>query len=247
MNNPIDSAKKIIDEACSLLSQNKCSSNPTVKSQSLLEHQANALINNFGIKTAELKLASNINNVLQAAQTIGYPVTLKIVSHDILHKSDVGGVKVGIKDEESLNFEYNTMIDKIKSNIPEAEIIGVLVEKTVPTSTEVIIGALRDPQFGPAVMFGLGGIFVEIIKDVSFRLAPVNKNEALEMIHEIKAYPLLKGFRGLPPLDVNAIAETILAVSTIITNINSVKEIDINPAMVYEKGIVAVDARVILQ
>lgn len=213
---------------------------------SLPEPQAKALLNAFGIPTPESVLARTVKDALKAAESIGFPVVLKVVSPEIIHKSDVGGVMVGIKDVESLKAGYSKLLDDIKANVPGAKITGVLVEKMAPSSTEVIIGALRDPQFGPAVMFGLGGIFVEAIKDVSFRLAPVNEKESLEMIKEIKAYPLLNGFRGSPRLDVYTTAKTLLSVSKIISEIEQIKEIDLNPVLVYPKGIMVVDARVIL-
>ncbi len=212
----------------------------------LPEPQAKALLNAYGIPTPESVLAHTVKDALKAAESIGYPVVLKVVSPEIIHKSDVGGVKVGIKDVESLRAGYNKLLDDIRANVPGAKITGVLVEKMAPPSTEVIIGALRDPQFGPAVMFGLGGIFVEAIKDVSFRLAPVNEKESLDMIKEIKAYPLLNGFRGSPRLDVYTTAKTLLTVSKIISEIEQIKEIDLNPVLVYPEGIMVVDARVIL-
>jgi acetyl-CoA synthetase (ADP-forming) len=208
--------------------------------------EAKELLNDYGIPTPESVLTNTVNDALKAAESIGFPVVLKIVSPEIIHKSDVGGVKVGIKNAESLKTSYNKLLADIKANVPRAKITGVLVEKMAPSSTEVIIGALRDPQFGPAVMFGLGGIFVEAIEDVSFRLAPVNEKESLEMIKEIKAFPLLNGFRGSPRLDIYTTAKTLLAVSKIISEIEQIKEIDLNPVLVYPKGIMVVDARVIL-
>ncbi|HHT9124773.1 MAG TPA: acetate--CoA ligase family protein [Candidatus Brocadiia bacterium] len=207
---------------------------------------AKALLKAYGIPTPESVLTHTIKDAVKAAKSIGFPIVLKIVSSEIIHKSDVGGVKVGIKDVESLKTSYNKLLDNVKANVPKAKITGVLVEKMAHPSIEVIIGALRDPQFGPAVMFGLGGIFVEAIKDVSFRLAPVNEKEALEMIKEIKAYPLLNGFRGSPRLDVYTTAKTLLTVSRIISEIEQIKEIDLNPVLVYPEGIMVVDARVIL-
>lgn len=213
----------------------------------LPEPQAKALLKAFGIRVPESALSNNIKDAQAAAESIGYPVVLKIVSPDIIHKTDVGGVKVGIKDAETLNVAYNELLSTIKTKAPRAKITGVLVEKMAPAATEVIIGALRDPQFGPAVMFGLGGIFVEAIKDVSFRLAPVNEKEALEMIKATKGYPLLNGFRGSPPLDVYSTAKTILTISKIITQIEQITEIDLNPVLVYTDRILVVDARIILE
>ncbi|MCF6157835.1 MAG: acetyl-CoA synthetase [wastewater metagenome] len=212
----------------------------------LLEPEAKELIKIFGIKTTKNIIAFSVSDAVQAADTIGYPVAMKIVSPDIIHKTDAGGVRLMIRDDEGVRTAYTGIIENVKKNIPEARIVGTLVSEMAEPSTEVIIGGLRDPQFGPAVMFGIGGIFVEIFKDVSFRIAPVEKDEALDMIQDIKGYKLLEGYRGTEVLDVPALVKTISHVSTIMTSIECIKEIDLNPIFVYPKGIMAVDARIIL-
>ena len=216
------------------------------KRYELLEPEAKELIETFGITTTKYKITSSVTEAIQAATSIGYPVVLKIVSPDISHKTDVGGVKVGIKDNEGVKAAYEEIMKNVNMKMPDAKIHGIIVEEMATPSTEVIVGGLRDPQFGPAVMFGLGGIFVEIYKDVSFRIAPLEEYEALDMIHEIKGSKILKGFRNTEPLDIAALSQAILQVSHIMTSIEEIKEIDLNPVLVYPKGVKAVDARIIL-
>ena len=158
----------------------------------------------------------------------------------------MGGVKVGIKDNEGIKTAYEEIMKTVNMKMPDARIHGIIVEEMATPSTEVIVGGLRDPQFGPAVMFGLGGIFVEIYKDVSFRIAPLEEYEAIDMIHEIKGVKVLKGFRNTEALDITALAQIILKVSNIMVSLEEIKEIDLNPVLVYPKGVKAVDARIIL-
>ncbi|MCF6154622.1 MAG: acetyl-CoA synthetase [wastewater metagenome] len=212
----------------------------------LLEPEAKEFIETFGISATRHIVTSSRADAIQAATSIGYPVVLKIVSPDISHKTDVGGVKLGIKDDEGVRSAYDEIIRSVKKRQPDARIDGILVQEMATPSTEVIIGGLRDPQFGPAVMFGLGGIFVEIFKDVSFRIAPVEEYEALNMIHDIKGAKVFKGFRGREAADISALTQTIVRVSDIMVSIEEIKEIDLNPVLVYPKGLKAVDARIIL-
>lgn len=216
------------------------------KRYELLEHEAKELIETFGISTTRHIVISSRADAIQAATSIGYPVVLKIVSPDISHKSDVGGVKLDIKDDEGVGDAYDEIIRNVKERQPDALIGGILVQEMATPSTEVIVGGLRDPQFGPAVMFGVGGIFVEVFKDVSFRIAPVEEHEAFDMIYDIKGVKVLKGFRGREAADISALAQTIVQVSDIMVSIEEIKEIDLNPVLVYPKGVKAVDARVIL-
>jgi len=142
---------------------------------------------------------------------------------------------------------YKQILENVKKHKPKAKIVGVLIQEMAPSSTEVIVGAIKDPQFGPALMFGLGGIFVEVLKDVTFRVAPVTEDEAREMITEVKAYPLLKGYRNLPPADIETIVKIIQNTSRLVMEHQEIKELDLNPIMVYEKGAKTVDARIILE
>ncbi len=172
---------------------------------------------------------------------------MKIASQDVLHKSDIGGVVVNLENIEDVERNYNKVLDNLKRIVPDARIGGVLIQKQLPEATHLIVGGVYDEQFGPAVMFGLGGVFVELFKDVSFRIAPVTENEALEMIKEIKAYPVLSGYRGSKKLDIEQVTKTIVNISELITNISTIKEVEINPLFAYEKSVKAVDARIILK
>ncbi|KXK32624.1 MAG: acetate-CoA ligase (ADP-forming) subunit beta [Candidatus Brocadia sinica] len=213
----------------------------------LLEPEAKEFIEAFGISTTRYVVTVSPADAIQAAKSVGYPVVLKIVSPDISHKTDVGGVKLGIKDDEGVKVAYDEIIRNVKKRQPDARIDGILVQEMATPSTEVIVGGLRDPQFGPAVMFGLGGIFVEVFKDVSFRIAPVDEYEALDMIHGIKGAKILKGFRNAEAADIPALAQIIVQVSDIMISLEEIKEIDLNPVLVYPKGLKAVDARIILR
>ena len=216
------------------------------KRYELLEPEAKEFIQAFGIKTPEHRAASSCGEAIQAARSIGYPVVLKIVSPDISHKTDVGGIRLDIRDDNGVEQAYNEIIGAVTKRQPGARIFGILVQEIAPPSTEVIIGGLRDPQFGPAVMFGLGGVFVEVYKDISFRIAPVEEYEAFDMIHSVKGAKILKGFRNREEADITALAQAIVKVSDIMVAIEEIKEIDLNPVLVYPKGLKAVDARIIL-
>ena len=212
----------------------------------LFDHEARKLIELYEITIGRYDVVSSSDAAIRAATSLGYPVVLKIISPDISHKTDVGGVRTGIKDAEGIKKAFEEILRNVKEKRPDARIYGIFVEEMASPSTEVIVGGIRDPQFGPAVMFGLGGIFVEVFKDVSFRIAPVEEFEALDMISDIKGATLLKGFRNTQPLDIPALAQTIIRVSHIITSLDEIKEIDLNPVFVYPKGVRAVDARIIL-
>ncbi len=213
----------------------------------LLEPEAKTICIEYDIPVTKFKVAKDENDAVKFAKELGYPVVLKIVSPDVVHKSDVGGVIVDIKTAEDVRKSYNKILENVRKHKPKAEIFGVLIQEMAPSSTEVIVGAIKDPQFGPALMFGLGGIFVEVLKDVTFRIAPVTENEAREMITEVKAYPLLKGYRNLPPADIEAIVKIILNTSRLVMEHQEIKELDLNPIMVYEKGAKTVDARILLE
>jgi len=213
----------------------------------LLETEAKTICKEYGIPVTRFKLAKTGKEAVKFAEEIGYPVVLKIVSPDIIHKSDVGGVIVNIKTAEDVQKAYKQILENVKSHKAEARIVGVIVQEMAPSSTEIIVGVTKDPQFGPAIMFGLGGIFVEILKDVTFRIAPITEDEAREMITEVKAYPLLRGYRNLPPADIDAIVKILLNTSRLVTEHQENKELDLNPIMVYERGAKTVDARIILE
>ena len=216
------------------------------RNRSFTEPEARDFLSAYGLPLAGYKVAAHTQEAVVAAAEIGFPVVLKIVSPDILHKTDAGGVKVGIESQEDVIAAFNDLIANAKGYKGDADIHGVMVTSMAETGLEVIIGAVRDPQFGPVVMFGLGGVLVEIFRDVSFRVAPLTEVDALEMVQEIKSAPLLKGYRGDSPKDIQALAQALVTVSQVMEENPQIKEIDLNPVFVYEKGIVAVDARVIL-
>lgn len=215
--------------------------------KSLLETEAKTVCMEYDIPVTKFELARTEEEAVKFASTIGFPTVLKIVSPDIIHKSDVGGVIVGLKNADEVRRGYKEILQNVKKHNPKAKIVGVLVQEMAPPSTEIIVGAIKDPQFGPAVMFGLGGVFVEVLKDVTFRIAPITEDDAREMISEVKAYPLLKGYRGTPPADIDAIAEILLNTARLVTDHLEIKELDLNPVIVYEKGAKTVDARIILE
>jgi acetyl-CoA synthetase (ADP-forming) len=215
--------------------------------KSLLETEAKTVCMDYGIPVTKFALARNEAEAVECAGTIGYPVVLKIVSPDIIHKSDIGGVVVDVKDAKRVRDAYDQILKNVKNHDAKARITGILVQEMAPSSTEVIVGAIKDPQFGPAIMFGLGGIFVEVLKDVTFRIAPITEDEACEMISEVKAYPLLEGYRNTPPADTKAIANILLNTSRLVTDHLEIKELDLNPILVYKNGAKTVDARIILE
>jgi len=215
--------------------------------KSLLEPEAKTICMEYNIPVTKFEVAKNEKEAVKFAEKIGYPVVLKIVSPDIIHKFDVGGVKVGLKDAKEVRSAYKQILNNVKKHRTDAKIVGVLVQEMAPASTEVIIGAVKDPQFGPTLMFGLGGIFVEVLKDVTFRVAPITQEEAQEMITEVKAYPLLKGYRSAPPSDIKAIINILVNVSKLVMEHQEIKELDLNPIMVYQRGAKTVDARIILE
>ena len=213
----------------------------------LLEPEAKTVCIEYGIPVTKFEVAKSEAEAVKFAEAIGFPVVLKVVSPDIIHKSDVGGVIVGLKSAGEVRDAYKRILENVKKHRANAKIVGILVQEMAPASTEVIVGAIKDPQFGPALMFGLGGIFVEVLKDVTFRVAPINEDEAREMITEVRAYPLLKGYRNMPPADIEAIIKILLNTSRLVMEHEEIKEVDLNPIMVYEKGAKTVDARIILE
>ncbi|MGD8505699.1 MAG: acetate--CoA ligase family protein [Candidatus Bathyarchaeota archaeon] len=213
----------------------------------LLEPEAKTICIKYGIPVTKFKVAKNEKEAIQYAKEIGFPVVLKIVSPNVIHKFDVGGVILSLNSKAEVRTAYNKILKNVKKHNPETEISGVLVQEMAPQSTEIIIGATKDPQFGPTLMFGLGGIFVEVLKDVTFRIAPISEFDAREMITEVKASPILKGYRGQPPADIDAIVQILLNTSKLVMKHKEIKELDFNPIMVYEKGAKTVDARIILE
>jgi acetyltransferase len=215
----------------------------------LLEHEAKEVVKSYGISVAPTKLAINEDEAIEIARRFGYPVVLKIASPDITHKSDVGGVIMNLKSDEEVAEAFRTIISNVRRYAPTASVYGIVVQKMVPKGREVIVGATKDTTFGHIIMFGLGGIYTELFKDVSFRLTPLTLYEAREMVAETKAYMLLRGFRGEPPADINSIINVLLRVSKLVTDIPQIAEMDINPLFVYEEGVgaAAVDVKIVVE
>lgn len=212
----------------------------------LTEVEAKSLLQEAGVPVAATLLARTREEAQAAADQVGYPVVLKIVSPDIAHKSDVGGVKLNLKDREAVGAAFDEVVANAQRAVPGARITGVAVQHMAPQGTEVIVGMTTDPQFGPVLMFGLGGIMVEVLKDVSFRLVPLEEKDARQMIDEIKGRPVLSGVRGQPPADIEALKQTILKVSEFVQAHPEVKELDLNPVFAYPDGALAVDARIVI-
>jgi acyl-CoA synthetase (NDP forming) len=215
--------------------------------KALLETEAKAICIEYAIPVTTFKMAKSEEEAAEFAGQIGFPVVLKIVSPDILHKSDAGGVMVNLKNTAEVRSAYGKILENAKKYNSAAKIVGVLVQEMAPQSTEVIVGAIKDPQFGQTLMFGLGGIFVELLNDVTFRIAPITQEDAHEMVIKVKAYPLLKGYRNTPPADIDAIINVLLNTSKLVMDYPEIKELDLNPIMAYEKGAKTVDARIILE
>jgi len=213
----------------------------------LLETEAKTICADYRMPIPAFELVRSPEEASNAAQRLGYPVVLKIISQDILHKTEAGGVLLGVRNPFDVKRGFSRITDNAKRYSPKARLEGVLVQRMVPQGTEVIIGGLMDPQFGQTLMFGLGGVLVEILKDVTLRIAPIVEQDAREMIHEIKAYPILKGYRGQPQADENIIVEILLRASDLMMENPQINQMDLNPVMVYDKGASIVDARIILQ
>jgi acyl-CoA synthetase (NDP forming) len=198
----------------------------------------------YGIPTAPIKLARDKAEAVSIANELGYPIVMKIASPNILHKSDVGGVRLNIKDAEALIVHYKEMTERIGSLIPTPQIDGVHLQRQIPDGQEVIVGMVRDPQFGVLMMFGSGGVEVEGLKDVAFCLGPLNQSEAASMMRQTWAGKKLKGFRSIPPVDEEAVKDVLVKLSQLATEHDDIQEIEINPLRVLSKGAVAVDVRI---
>jgi acetate---CoA ligase (ADP-forming) subunit beta len=213
----------------------------------LLEPEAKTVCMDYGIPVGKFEVAKTDAEAAKYAAKIGFPVVLKIVSPDVIHKTDAGGVALNLKTKEDVKAAFGVIMQNVKKYKPDAKIEGIIVQEMAPQATEVIIGSVKDPQFGQTLMFGLGGIFVEVLKDVTFRVAPITEAEAAEMIVEVKAYPLLNGYRNTPAADVRTLVNLLVCVSKLVIDHPEIKEMDLNPIMAYEKGAIAVDARIILE
>jgi acyl-CoA synthetase (NDP forming) len=213
----------------------------------LTEIEAKQVIKDAGIKVVPTQLAKTPKEAVALSGEIGFPVVLKVTSADIIHKTDAGGVKVGLKNAAEVKQAYADIMAAVREKFPQARIEGVAVQAKARAGVEIIIGMNKDAQFGSVIMFGLGGVFVEVLKDVSFRLIPIAKRDAEEMIKEIKGHALLNGYRGQEPADIASLVDVLLKVSRLVEKTPEIKELDLNPVFAYQDSAVAVDARIVLE
>jgi len=213
----------------------------------LTEIESKEFLQEVGIPVIETKLARTKKEAISLSKRLGFPVALKIASPDITHKSDSGGVKLGLANVTQAGNAYSEIMLSIRQKFPKARIQGVSVQKMARPGIEVIIGLSKDAQFGPVLMFGLGGILVEVLKDVSFRIVPLTRKDAEEMIREIKGYPLLQGYRGQEPADITSLEKLIVKVSELAEQYPQIEELDLNPIFAYKDSAIAVDARIVLE
>ncbi|MFH0711486.1 MAG: acetate--CoA ligase family protein [Candidatus Aenigmatarchaeota archaeon] len=216
------------------------------KRWNLTEDEARQVLSEYGIPVVKSKVVKNLDEAVLAAKELGFPLALKVISPDIIHKTDVGGVILNISDKENLEKSFFKMLSNLKKKTPKARIKGFLVQEMVESGQEVIIGGKKDKQFDQVVMFGLGGIFVEVFDDVSFRVVPIEKKDAEEMIEDIKGYKILKGFRGRE-YSIDSIVDILLQTSKLLEENSEIVGLDLNPVLVWEDGAVAVDARIIFE
>jgi acyl-CoA synthetase (NDP forming) len=213
----------------------------------LTEIEAKEVVKDAGIPVVDTRLAKTKAEAQSIAKSLGFPVVLKIISPEIVHKSDIGGVKLGLGDEAAVATAFDEIMAAVKTANSSAKVHGVSVQAMARPGTEIIIGMSKDPQFGPVLMFGLGGILVEVLKDVSFRVVPLTARDAGQMIHEIKGFPVLEGYRGQDPASLVEIEKAIVNLSDFIEKHPEIRELDLNPIFAYKDGLAAVDARIVLE
>ena len=218
------------------------------ENRNLLLNEAVEVLESYGITTTRALTATNAQNARKAADMLGYPVAMKIISQQISHKSDVGGVQLNLRDGSAVTEAFRDMVARIEKAYADVVFDGVMVQAMAAGGRELIIGGMQDKQFGPVLMVGHGGIFVEIIEQATMRIAPIPKNEAYAMLDELSGSQILKGVRGQKPFDIDAIVETLLRVSQLLLDFPEIKELDINPLRIFYKGqgCAALDARIIL-
>jgi acyl-CoA synthetase (NDP forming) len=215
----------------------------------LLIHEAAEILGVYGIPMVRGVPVSTEKEAVEAAKRLGFPVAMKVISQEISHKSDVGGVQLNLRSEAGVNDAYQDMLRRIRQEYPNAKIEGVLIQSMVTGGRELIAGGRQDEQFGPVVLVGLGGIFVEVFGEVSVRVAPISHREAMEMIDELRGAPIFKGARGLKPSDIQSVVEVLLRLSQLLSDFPEIREMDINPLRVFSirEGCMALDVRMILK
>jgi acetyltransferase len=212
----------------------------------LLLPEALSLLDAYGIPVVPSLVAQDADQAASAAAQLGFPVALKVIASQISHKSDAGGVRLGLKDAGEVRAAAEQMLERLRRAYPDASLDGILVQPMAANGHEIILGGRQDPQFGPLVLLGLGGIFVEIIEEAVLRVAPITRAEAYEMIESLRGGRILKGARGQPPADIDALVEALLRLSQLLCDFPQIKEIDINPLRAYQQGCLALDARILL-
>ena len=212
----------------------------------ITEVAAKELLRAQGVPVVPTSLAGSASEAVRLAKALGLPVALKIVSPDVMHKSEVGGVQLQLISLAQVRRAYGEILATVRARVPEAVIEGVSVQPMAKPGIEVVAGLTYDRTFGPVVMFGLGGIFVEVLNDVAFRVVPLHPRDARSMIREIRGFPTLQGFRGTPPVDLEALENILLKLSSLAEQRAELREIDLNPIFAYPTGALAVDARLVL-
>lgn len=212
----------------------------------LTEIEAKKILAEAGIQCTETHLAATREEAVALSERIGYPVVLKISSVDITHKSDAGGVKVNLRDKAAVEKAFDDILASARAKYPDAHIEGVSVQGMAKPGIEIIMGMIRDASFGPVIMFGLGGVLVEVLKDVSFRIVPIAAADAEEMTREIQGRKLLEGYRGQEPADLQHLQEMLVRLSDFVDRTPGIEEVDMNPVFAYKEGAAVVDARIIL-
>ncbi len=213
----------------------------------LTEVESKELLLEAGIPTTSALLATSREEATRLSRQIGFPAVLKIASTTIVHKSDAGGVRLGLSSEDEVGLAYDEMMAAIKKGNPDADIQGVSVQPMARPGIELVMGMSKDQQFGPVLMFGLGGVLVEVLGDVAFRIVPLTPRDAAQMIREVKGFPILEGYRGQEPVDIAALEESLLKLSRFVDERPMIKEMDLNPVFAYSAGLTVVDARIVLE
>ena len=208
------------------------------------EYKSKNILKEYGLPTGEFALAKSKEEAVEIAEAYGYPLVMKIVSDQIIHKTEAKGIKLNVANKEEVEIYFDEIIQNGKEYNNEAVIDGIIISPMVAKGVEVIVGGLQDVQFGPVIMFGLGGVFVEIFKDVEFRMAPLTKQEAITLISSIKAYPMLTGFRGMEPVNIEALADVLVQTGNLINENRKIKEIDLNPVICFENKVQVLDASI---
>jgi len=217
------------------------------KRKNLTEFESREILSYYEIPVIEGEIVKNLENAKKMIERIGYPIVLKVVSPQIIHKTDVGGVILDIDNEKKLYQAYHQIVKNVEKNAPKATIESFFVQEMIKEGVEVIIGGKYDPTFGQTIAFGLGGIFVEVFEDISFRVVPITKEDAMQMIKEINGYKILKGYRGKPPIDFEALIDILMKTSKMLEENQEIKELDMNPVFALPDKAVAADARIIIK